>query len=115
MKARGGTEIHRDLIAFPSIIDRGMFELDTADPYETDLDELVAFVTAQPGGACSKETIKNRPGRSHDKNRKLLDLALSRGSLVILDKKVTKKTVPDAQDGFPNFIASPNIGTTQDE
>lgn len=54
-KARGGSETHRHLIAFPSILDRGTFVLD-GDLPKTDVDLLVEFVTAR--GSCNFSAIR---------------------------------------------------------
>jgi hypothetical protein len=109
-KARASVEINRDLIAFPSIIDRGMFELDS-DPYQADLDNLLEFVKAQPGSECSKEAIKNRKGKSHSKNIEQLNTALQRGLLVQNGRKIS---VPEARDVSSDLFSSPTAGTDGD-
>ena len=79
-KARGGSEINRNLIAFPAILDRGMFVLD-GDPPKSDKEKVVEFVRAR--GGCNSITIKKELlGMSKSRKDKALKEAVEAGELV---------------------------------
>ena len=118
-KARASVEIHRDLLAFPSILDRGMFELDAdtrAHPLDIDLESLVEFVKQQPEQACLRETIKKRPGRRAKANLELLERAITQGLLVVRnDKKVAFPNSGTSDLSGNAFPFSGTSGNVEDE
>lgn len=107
---RGSEPVSENLIAFPLIADRGEFGLSSdSDPFAADLEALINFVKSQPGEACRKEAIKNRPGRRSTANLKLLDLAIERGKLAVrTDRKIS---FPNAGTVSSEVIPFPSQGT----
>jgi hypothetical protein len=79
-KARGATEKHRDLIAFPAILDRAMFVLD-GDVPKTDKELVLDFVRGR--GRCNFTAIKNDlRGIGILSKKTALDEAIAAGELV---------------------------------
>jgi archaellum biogenesis ATPase FlaH len=114
---RGAEPVSVDLIAFPLISDEGRFGLRTCDTESAELEDLVQFVSDQPGGECCKEHIKKRKGRSHRRNLELLKLAMNSGRLEEGSKgpRGRKISVPKTENAAFQFSASANTGTVQND
>jgi hypothetical protein len=111
---RGDEPVTENLVAFPVIAERGEFGLSAeTDPFAADLEALLAFVRSQPGEVCRKEAIKNRPGRRAAANLNLLDVAIKRGLLVVLEDK--KISFPNAGTIQSEAIPFPSSGTDGNE
>jgi hypothetical protein len=78
-KARGGSEVNRMLIAFPAILDQGMFTFD-GDLPKSDKELVIEFVRAR--GGCNYNAIKNDlRGIGATRKKAALDQALESGEL----------------------------------
>jgi len=79
-KARGATELHRDLIAFPSISERGMFTLD-GDLPRADKELVLDFVRSRD--RCNFTTIRDQlRGIGINRKKVAIDQAIASGELI---------------------------------
>ena len=99
-KARGGSEINRSLIAFPAILDMGMFTLD-GDPPKIDRELVVEFVSSR--GGCNFNTIRNElRGISVARKKAALKEAVESGEL---DREKTGR-----EDYYSARAIGPRVG-----
>jgi 5S rRNA maturation endonuclease (ribonuclease M5) len=79
-KARAGSKINRNLVAFPAILDLGMLTLD-GDAPKTDKELVLDFVSAR--GGCNFTTIKDQlRGIGIQRKKAAIDQAIETGELV---------------------------------
>ena len=104
-KARGGSEVNRMLIAFPAILDQGMFTLD-GDPPKSDKELVVEFVRAR--GGCNFNAIKSElRGMGKSRKQAAITEAIDMGELV--------KSKVGREDFYSVSGSVPSIGTDRSD